>query len=134
MRAHRVLPVPLSWNSTGKIGRIGRHLAEKPDVKVTMSFGPMPPDASDFPGGIPALGCGLNSLGSLSHPSRCPHGYRHWREMSSWGHRPLPMVQSLQLKLEFHQNSHFCADASAQKTSGRSWRRFVVPDVGRRVI
>ena len=45
----------LSWNSTGKIGRIGRHLAEKPDVKVTMCFGPMPPDASDFPGGIPAL-------------------------------------------------------------------------------
>ena len=25
-----------SWNSTGKIGRIGRHLAEKPDVEVTM--------------------------------------------------------------------------------------------------
>ena len=44
-----------SWNSTGKIGRIGRHLAEKPDVKVTMYFGPMPPDASDFPGGIPAI-------------------------------------------------------------------------------
>ena len=45
----------LSWNSTGKIGRIGRHLAEKPDVKVTMCFGPMLPDASHFPGGIPAL-------------------------------------------------------------------------------
>ena len=29
---------------------------KKPDVKVTMCFGPMPPDASDFPGGIPALG------------------------------------------------------------------------------
>ena len=40
--------------STGKFGRIGRHLAEKPDVRVTMYFGPMPPDASDFPGGIPA--------------------------------------------------------------------------------
>ena len=33
----------LSWNSTGKIGRIGRHLAGKPDVKVTMCFGPMRP-------------------------------------------------------------------------------------------
>ena len=38
-----------------KIGRIGRHLADKSDVKVTMCFGPMPPDASDFPGGIPAF-------------------------------------------------------------------------------
>ena len=37
------------------IGRIGRHLAEKPDVEVTMYFGPMPPDASNFPGGIPAI-------------------------------------------------------------------------------
>ena len=45
----------ISWNSTGKIGHIGRHLAEKPDVKVTMCFGPMPPDASDFPSGIPAI-------------------------------------------------------------------------------
>ena len=42
-------------NSTGKIGRIGWHLAEKSDVKVMMCFGPMPPDASDFPGGIPAI-------------------------------------------------------------------------------
>ena len=39
-----------------EIGRIGRHLAEKPNVEVTMCLGPMPPDASDFPGGIPALG------------------------------------------------------------------------------
>ena len=53
----------LSWNSTGKIGRIGRHLAEKPDVEVTMCFGPMPPDASDFLGGIPALD-------TISHPSQ----------------------------------------------------------------
>ena len=45
----------LSWNSTREIGHIGRHLADKPDVKVTMCFGPMPPDASDFPGGSPAL-------------------------------------------------------------------------------
>ena len=45
----------LSWNSTGKIGRIGRHRAEKPDVEVMMCLGPMPPDASDFPGGIPAI-------------------------------------------------------------------------------
>ena len=45
----------LSWNSTGKIGRIGRHLAEQPDVEVTMCLGPMPPDASDFPGGIPTF-------------------------------------------------------------------------------
>ena len=43
-----------SWNSTGKIGRIGRHRAEKPDVEVTMCLGPMPPDASNFLGGIPA--------------------------------------------------------------------------------
>ena len=28
--------------------------AEKPDVEVTMCLGSMPPDASDFPGGIPA--------------------------------------------------------------------------------
>ena len=51
-------PAPLailSWNSNGKIGRIGRHLAEKPDVEVTMCLGPMPPDVADFPGGIPAL-------------------------------------------------------------------------------
>ena len=37
-----------SWDSTGKIGRIGRHLAEKPDVEVTMCLGPMQPDASDL--------------------------------------------------------------------------------------
>ena len=36
--------------------RIRRHLAEKPDVEVTICFGPMPPDESDFPGGIPAGG------------------------------------------------------------------------------
>ena len=48
----------LSWNSTRKIGRIGRHRAEKPNVEVTMCLGPMPPDASDFPGGIPALRVG----------------------------------------------------------------------------
>ena len=46
----------LSSNSTGKIGRIGRHRTEKPNVEVTVGLGPMPPDASDFPGGIPALG------------------------------------------------------------------------------
>ena len=44
----------LSWNSAGEIGRIGWHLADKPVVKVMMCFGPMPADASDFPGGIPA--------------------------------------------------------------------------------
>ena len=32
-----------SWISTGKIGRIGWHLAEKPDAEVTMCFRPMPP-------------------------------------------------------------------------------------------
>ena len=42
-----------SWNSTGKIGRIGR---KKPNVEVTVGLGPMPPDASNFPGGIPAKG------------------------------------------------------------------------------
>ena len=31
------------------------HRAEKPNVEVTVGLGPMPPDASDFPGGIPAL-------------------------------------------------------------------------------
>ena len=36
-------------------GGIGRHRAEKPNVEVTVGLGPMPPDASDFPGGIPAL-------------------------------------------------------------------------------
>ena len=51
---HQLLAV--SWNSTGEIGRIGRHRAEKPDVEVTVGLGPMPPDASDFPGGIPAVG------------------------------------------------------------------------------
>ena len=33
----------LSWNSTGEIGRIGRHLAEKPNVEVTVCLGPMRP-------------------------------------------------------------------------------------------
>ena len=55
-----------SWNSTGKIGRIGRHLADKPDVEVTMCLGPMPPSASDFPGGIPAF-----SQGSVDIGARC---------------------------------------------------------------
>ena len=45
----------ISWNSTGEIGRIGRHRAEKPNVEVTVGLGPMPSDASDFPGGIPAV-------------------------------------------------------------------------------
>ena len=30
------------------------HRAEKPDVELTVYLGPMPPDASDSPGGIPA--------------------------------------------------------------------------------
>ena len=42
-----------SWNSTGKIGRIGRHRAETHRYFNIRFFGPMPPDASDFPGGIP---------------------------------------------------------------------------------
>ena len=46
----------LSWNSTGEIGRIGRHRAETHRYFNIRVFGPMPPDASDFPGGIPALG------------------------------------------------------------------------------
>ena len=33
-----------------------RHRGGKPDVEVTMCLGPMPPDASDYSGGIPALG------------------------------------------------------------------------------
>ena len=58
----------LSWNSTGKIGCIGRHLAENPDVEVTMSFGPMPPD---FPGGIPALHC-VRPRNAIAKISRSP--------------------------------------------------------------
>ena len=42
-------------NSTGEIGRIGRHRAETHRYFNIRFFGPMPPDASDFPGGIPAL-------------------------------------------------------------------------------
>ena len=66
-----------SWNSTGKIGRIGRHLAEKPDdeeedVDVTMCLGPMPPNASDFPGGLPAYGSG--SLEKVSATAAPPSG------------------------------------------------------------
>ena len=45
----------LSWNSTGEIGRIGRHRAETRRHFNIRFFGPIPPDASDFPGGIPAL-------------------------------------------------------------------------------
>ena len=57
-----------SWNSTGKVGRIGRHLAEKPDVEVTMCLGPMPPDASDFTGGLPAY---YNGPGCMRHTTSC---------------------------------------------------------------
>ena len=46
----------LSWNSTGEIGRIGWHRAETHRHFNIRFFGPMPPDASDFPGGIPVLG------------------------------------------------------------------------------
>ena len=44
-----------SWNSTGEIGRIGRHRAETHRYFNTRFFGQMPSDASNFPGGIPAL-------------------------------------------------------------------------------
>ena len=54
LKEYRVDPT-LSWNSTGKIGHIGWYRAEKPNVEVTVGVGPMPPDASDFPGGIPAI-------------------------------------------------------------------------------
>ena len=46
----------LRWNSTGKIGRIWRHRAETHRYFNVRFFGQMPPDASDFHGGIPALG------------------------------------------------------------------------------
>ena len=46
----------LSWNSTGEIGRIGGHRDETHRYFNIRFFGQMPPDASDFPGGIPALG------------------------------------------------------------------------------
>ena len=54
------LPAPthdasINWNSTGKVGRIGRHRAETHRHFNIRFFGPMPPDASDFPGGIPAI-------------------------------------------------------------------------------
>ena len=49
------LKMALSWNSTGEIGRIGRHRAETRRHFNIRFFGPIPPDASDFPGGIPAL-------------------------------------------------------------------------------
>ena len=42
------------WNSTEEIGRIGRHRAETHRYFNIRFFGQMPPDASDFPGGIPA--------------------------------------------------------------------------------
>ena len=48
-------PPPFSWNSTGEMGRIGRHRANTHRYFHIRFFGPMPPDASDFPGGIPAL-------------------------------------------------------------------------------
>ena len=38
--------------STGKIGRIGRHRAETSRHFNIRFFGPMPPDASDFPGDL----------------------------------------------------------------------------------
>ena len=50
----RLLHMIYSWNSTGKIGRIGRHRAETHRHFNIRFFGPMPPDAFDFPGGIPA--------------------------------------------------------------------------------
>ena len=40
------------WDSTGKIGGIGRHLAETHRYFNIRFFGQMPPDGSDFPGGI----------------------------------------------------------------------------------
>ena len=63
----------LSWNSTEEIGRIGRHRAETHRYFNIRFFGQMPPDASDFPGGIPAievvrlapLGLCLNKTGFL---------------------------------------------------------------------
>ena len=51
--------IGLGWNSTGKIGRIGRHRAETHHHFNIRFFGPMSPDASDFPGGIPALDSNL---------------------------------------------------------------------------
>ena len=44
----------ISWNSTGEIGRFRRHRAETHRHFNIRFFGQMPPDASDFPGGIPA--------------------------------------------------------------------------------
>ena len=45
------------WNSTREIRRIGRHRAETHRYFNIRFVGQMPPDASDFPGGIPALQC-----------------------------------------------------------------------------
>ena len=46
----------VSWNSTGEIGRIGRHRPETHRYFNIRFFGQMSPDAPDFPGGIPAVG------------------------------------------------------------------------------
>ena len=55
MNVNRKKLIRFSWNSTGEIGRIGRYRAETHRYFYIRFFGPMPPDASDFPGGIPAL-------------------------------------------------------------------------------
>ena len=54
LRISGPVPTTYSWNSTGEIGHIGRHRAETHRYFNIRVFGQMPPDASDFTGGIPA--------------------------------------------------------------------------------
>ena len=44
-----IIPHRIGSKSIGVMGEL-----PKPNVEVTMCLGPMPPDASVFPGGIPA--------------------------------------------------------------------------------
>ena len=48
----------------------------------------LPNERAPRPSQCPRVG--LNSLDSLSRPFRCPHGYRYWRELSTWGHQAPP--------------------------------------------
>ena len=63
----------LSWNFTGEIRHIGRHRAETHRYFNIRFFGQMPPDASDSPGGIPALKCYRSQvlLKHRFHPNGC---------------------------------------------------------------
>ena len=77
-----------SWNSTGKIGRIGRHRAETHRHFNIRLFGQMPPDTSDFPGGIPALRA--LSTETLARPADgASHDDRRVDVVGSIGRKPV---------------------------------------------